>query len=35
LVSSLGWGSWPDVSSCLKVTVLSMWGPIESQSRDS
>jgi hypothetical protein len=25
LVSSPGWGSWPDVSSCLKVTVLSMW----------
>jgi hypothetical protein len=28
LVSSPGWGSWPDVSSSLELTVLSMWGAL-------
>jgi hypothetical protein len=31
LVSSPGWGSWPDVFSCLKVTVLSMWGALSDE----
>jgi hypothetical protein len=31
LVSSPGWGSWPDVSTCLKVTVLSMWGALSDE----
>jgi hypothetical protein len=31
LVSIPGWGSWPDVSSCLKVTVLSMWGALSDE----
>jgi hypothetical protein len=31
LVSSPGWGSWPVVSSCLKITVLSMWGALSDE----
>jgi predicted RNA-binding Zn-ribbon protein involved in translation (DUF1610 family) len=31
LVSSPDWGSWPDVTSCLKVTVLSMWGALSDE----
>jgi hypothetical protein len=28
LVSSPIWGSWPDISYCLTVTVLSLWGTL-------
>jgi hypothetical protein len=31
LVSSAIWGSWPDISSCLTVTVLSAWGALSDE----
>jgi hypothetical protein len=31
LVSRPGWGSWPDVPSCLKVIVLSLWGALSDE----
>jgi hypothetical protein len=31
LVSSSVWGSWPDIFSCLKVTVLFMWGILSDE----
>jgi hypothetical protein len=34
LVSSPSWGSWPDISFWMKVTVLSMWGALSDERSD-
>jgi hypothetical protein len=31
LVSSLLWDLWPDITSCLKVAVFSLWGALSDK----